>query len=128
MTLDKALANAVPDTTQVKCTRGCSGSGPTGSGRNEMQLNRAVALATNSDLTILVLGDIEGGCGEWADRDSLDLQGSQLALLEAVAPIAKKTIVILVHGHPQTVGKNNEALKDVDAGNRERSLAMQLSG
>ena len=115
VTLDEALAKALPDTTEIKWAAGCSGSGPTGSGRNETQIEEAVALAKTSDVAILVLGDIEGGCGEWADRDSLDLQGGQLALLEAVAPVAKKTIVILIHGRPQTFGKKNEVLNHVDA-------------
>jgi hypothetical protein len=29
-------------------------------------------------VSILVLGDLEGECGEWQDRDSLDLAGGQL--------------------------------------------------
>ena len=45
-------------------------------------------------------------CGEWQDRDSLDLGGGQLALLEAVSAVAQKTIVVLVHGRPQTFGDN----------------------
>ena len=51
----------------------------------------------------------------WGDRDSLDLQGSQLALLEAVVPVAAKTVVILVHGRPQTFGDNNKGLLGINA-------------
>ena len=42
--------------------------------------------------------------GEWGDRDESTFQGDQLALLDAVSKVSKKTIVILVHGRPQTFG------------------------
>eukprot|EP01043_Picozoa_sp_COSAG02_P007590 COSAG02_NODE_230_length_28060_cov_5.226816_5_plen_84_part_00 len=58
-------------------------------------------------MSILVLGDDERMCGEWQDRDSLDLGGGQLALLKAVSAVAKKTVVVLVHGRPQTFGDNS---------------------
>ena len=41
--------------------------------------------------------------------------GSQLELLEAVSSVAAKTIVVLVHGRPQTFGAGNYALDGVDA-------------
>ena len=44
------------------------------------------------------------------DRDDLDLQGGQLELLQAVSAVAKKTVVILVHGRPQTFGPGNAVL------------------
>ena len=72
----------------------------------------ALSVVVPGDLSILVLGDDERMCGEWQDRDSLDLGGGQLALLEAVSAVAKKTIVVLVHGRPQTFG-NNSVLEQV---------------
>ena len=113
--LDEALTSTVPTETQITWSKGCTGSGRTGSGRNQTEIDEAVAIAKGSELTILILGDIDGGCGEWQDRDSLDLQGSQIALLEAVTSVASKTIVILVHGRPITFGESNKALKGVDA-------------
>ena len=62
---------------------GCNGSGPPGSGCEH--LHQAVALASRSDVSIVVLGDGKGQCGEWQDRDELDSPGGQLQLLEAVA-------------------------------------------
>jgi beta-glucosidase len=115
VTLDEALQASFPSV-RVNWARGGSASGPsTRTGVNQTEIDEAVALAQLADVTILVLGDVQGGCGEWGDRDSLDLQGSQLALLEAVAPVAKKTVVILVHGRPQTFGENNRVLSQVDA-------------
>ncbi len=47
----------------------------------------AVALAEQSEVVIMVLGDSLASCGEWADRSSLDLAGSQLALLSAITKV-----------------------------------------
>eukprot|EP00980_Cylindrotheca_fusiformis_P029370 scaffold23456_cov144-Cylindrotheca_fusiformis.AAC.4 len=115
VTLDEAFDTWFPDIS-VQWARGASASGhSTRTGANQTEINEAVTLARQSDLTILILGDVQGGCGEWEDRDSLELQGGQLTLLEAVAPVAKKTVVILVHGRPQTFGENNHVLSQVDA-------------
>lgn len=108
VTLDEALRNA---SAQVQWAAGmASGGGATGTGTDAEKLAEAVALAKTADVSILVLGDIQGGCGEWGDRDDLDLQGGQLQLLEAVAAVSKKTIAILVHGRPQTFGPDNAVL------------------
>eukprot|EP00750_Incisomonas_marina_P008546 INCI15511.2.p1 GENE.INCI15511.2~~INCI15511.2.p1 ORF type:complete len:720 (+),score=138.36 INCI15511.2:139-2298(+) len=113
VTLDEALRKT---SAQVQWAPGmASGGGATGTGTNSDKLAAAVALAKTADVSILVLGDIQGGCGEWGDRDDLDLQGGQLQLLEAVTAVAKKTIVILVHGRPQTFGPDNALLNNVDA-------------
>ena len=60
---------------------GCSSAGSPGSGCNDTThgLQAAVALAKQSDISLLVLGDDHGQCGEWQDRDSLDLAGSLVA-------------------------------------------------
>jgi hypothetical protein len=58
-----------------------------------------------------VLGDSLHSCGEWSDRDSLDLPGVQLQLLESVINVTraansklKKLMVVLVNGRPATFG------------------------
>jgi beta-glucosidase len=44
------------------------------------------------------------------------LQGDQLALLDAVSKVSKKTILILVHGRPQTFGLDSDrVLSQLDA-------------
>eukprot|EP00658_Telonema_sp_P-2_P041025 TRINITY_DN2933_c0_g1_i5.p1 TRINITY_DN2933_c0_g1~~TRINITY_DN2933_c0_g1_i5.p1 ORF type:complete len:328 (+),score=57.01 TRINITY_DN2933_c0_g1_i5:299-1282(+) len=91
---------------------GCDASGPADAGSDKIPA--AVKLAAESDVSILVLGDIGNTCGEWADRDSLDLPGGQLMLLSAVANASKKTILILVHGRPSTFGAGNVGLSQVD--------------
>lgn len=109
ITVDKALDKAG---VQYQYMEGCHGSGPPGSGCN---LATAISLAEASDMSLLVLGDGQGQCGEWGDRDSLDLAGGQLQLLEAVANVSKTTIVVLIHGRPQTFGLGNSILSQVDA-------------
>ena len=100
---------------------------------NSSQLAEAVAAAAAADVVVLVLGDSacvgtgfgEGSCCEGADRTSLDLPGSQQALLRAVlnatgnlagltppdgagwTPYARPggptpLCVILIHGRPAT--------------------------
>ena len=39
---------------------------------NCTSLDAAVALAHKVDVAIVVLGDGQGDCGEWGDRDSLE--------------------------------------------------------
>lgn len=77
----------------------------------------AAALAAGADITFLVLGDsstIMAGdskaheetstCGEHFDRDSLDLPGMQLPLLQAVLNVSKNVIVVLITGRTATFG------------------------
>jgi beta-glucosidase-like glycosyl hydrolase len=121
-TLDRALADAGANATWAK---GCVGDGSAPDAGLAEHLAEAVALAAASEIALLVLGDVEGQtCGEWHDRDSLDLPGGQLALLRAVSNASHAhggtVVVILVHGRPATfngaggVG-DNAALDGVDA-------------
>jgi len=68
----------------------------------------AAAQAPGVDAVVVVLGDSTGSCGESRDRDSLDLPGSQLALLAALAAaqprIAAPIVLVLVNGRAATFG------------------------
>ena len=88
-----------------------------GVGQTQMDSSRipaAAALAAESDVVIVVLGDggeavgLNNGvsCGEGADRPSLDLPGAQLELLEALIDTKTPVIVVLVHGRPVTFGSD----------------------
>ena len=69
----------------------------------------AVVVADKADIVLLVLGDNEQTCREgWSkdhlgDRDSLDLPGSQEALLRAVAATGKPIILLLINGRPASI-------------------------
>ncbi|HTA85198.1 MAG TPA: beta-glucosidase BglX [Silvibacterium sp.] len=69
----------------------------------EQELQQAVGLAKNADLTILVLGEAQNMSGEAASRDSLDLPGQQQQLLEAVAAIGKPVVLVLMNGRPLNI-------------------------
>ena len=103
----------------VTTARGCDASGDPATACPAADLAHATALAAAADVTVLVLGDGDGECGEWRDRDSLEMGGGQLQLLREVARVAsaagKPLVLVLVHGRPQTFGVANEALELVGA-------------
>jgi len=60
----------------------------------------AVALASRSDVAILVLGELDLMSAEYASRSSLKLSSGQEELLEAVAATGKPVILVLINGRP----------------------------
>ena len=67
------------------------------------EMQKAVDLAKNSDLTILVLGEAQNMAGERASRESLDLPGKEEQLLEAVAATGKPVVLVLMNGRPLNI-------------------------
>ena len=68
----------------------------------------AVALAQRSDLTILVMGEIDLMSSEAASRADLRLSGQQEELLEAVAAAGKPVVLVLVNGRPLDISWASE--------------------
>jgi len=68
----------------------------------------AVEAASAADHVVLVLGEWLSTCDEGRDRDSIDLPGAQLELLQAVSQAARargsKITLLLVNGRPNTLG------------------------
>ena len=69
----------------------------------------AAAAAAAAQLVIAVVGDTAAGfgkgtCAEGIDADTVDLPGSQLALLSALAGGGTPLVVVGVHGRPFTLG------------------------
>ena len=68
----------------------------------------AAAQAPGVDAVVVVLGDSTSSCGEGQDRDDLDLPGSQLALLAALAAatprITAPLVLVLINGRTATFG------------------------
>ena len=60
----------------------------------------AVALARQSDVAVVVLGEIDLMSGEYASRSSLKLSNGQEELLEAVSATGKPVVLVLVNGRP----------------------------
>jgi beta-glucosidase len=76
---------------------------------NAKRIAEAVAVAKKADVVILVLGENEQTSREaWAknhlgDRQSLDLLGNQDELAKQVLTTGKPTVVLLLHGRPNSI-------------------------
>jgi beta-glucosidase len=84
---------------------------------DESLIPDALAIASQVDALLVVLGDSLSSCGESIDRDSLDLPGGQLALLYELAS-AKLTIpinIILINGRTATFGPGNDVLASINS-------------
>ncbi|MGE3810716.1 MAG: glycoside hydrolase family 3 N-terminal domain-containing protein [Candidatus Nanopelagicales bacterium] len=66
-------------------------------------LAEAVSAATSADLAVVVLGDTIQLTGEYKSTATLELQGAQVALLDAVVATGTPTVVVLVQGKPSTL-------------------------
>src|SRR5882672_7203882 len=72
------------------------------------EIDKAVEVAKNSDVAIVVLGDSAKTVGESASRTSLDLPGRQLNLVQAVYATGKPVIVVLINGRPLSINWVNK--------------------
>lgn len=66
----------------------------------QQSIEDAVVLARQSDVAVLVLGEIDLMSAEYASRSSLKLSNRQEDLLEAVSAIGKPVILVLINGRP----------------------------
>ncbi len=89
----------VSPATKVSYAKGCDTQGDSTEGFAE-----AVAIARDSDVAIVFVGESAEMVGEAASKSSLDLTGRQLDLVMAVFATGKPTIVVLINGRPLTVG------------------------
>ena len=64
------------------------------------EFRRAVDLAKDSDIAVMVLGENQDMSGEQASRSTLDLPGRQLELLKSVAATGKPVVLVLLNGRP----------------------------
>jgi beta-glucosidase len=69
----------------------------------QQQMTDAVNGAKNSDVSILVLGELQNQSGEAASRSSLDLPGAQQKVLEAVVAVGKPVVLVLLNGRPLNI-------------------------
>jgi beta-glucosidase len=61
---------------------------------------RAVGLAGDADVAVVVAGEWQNMIGEAASRSSLELPGRQLALLQAVAETGTPVVLLVLNGRP----------------------------
>ena len=67
---------------------------------DEAELERAVSLAQEADVAVVVVGEWQNMIGEAASRSSLELPGRQLELLQAVAGTGTPVVLLVMNGRP----------------------------
>ncbi|MDQ0424175.1 beta-glucosidase [Cellulomonas iranensis] len=88
---------------QITYARGCAVDDDDRSGFDE-----AVAIASDADVAVLVVGDHaalfgRGTVGEGCDRDDLELPGVQRELVEAVLATGTPVVLVMLTGRPYAV-------------------------
>ena len=66
----------------------------------ESEFRRAVDLASDADVAVVVAGEWQNMIGEAASRSSLELPGRQLELLRAVVGTGTPTVLLVMNGRP----------------------------
>lgn len=70
----------------------------------EAMIAEAVAVAKQADVVIAAVGEVRGMSHESSSRVSIELPGSQRALLKALKATGKPLIVVLMNGRPLAIG------------------------
>jgi beta-glucosidase len=73
------------------------------SGTERAGFAKAVEAASNADIVILALGESGHASGEASARSTLDLQGNQEELLEAVVATGKPVVLVVFSGRPLAI-------------------------
>lgn len=99
VTMLAGIKAGVSAQTKVGYAKGCDIKGDSDAGFGE-----AVALAKESDVALVFVGESDEMGGEAASRSSLDLPGRQMDLVKAIQATGKPTVVVLVNSRPLTIG------------------------
>ena len=67
---------------------------------DDAELARAVELARDSEVAVVVIGQNQNMIGEFASSSTLDLPGRQLELLQAVVATGTPTVALVMSGRP----------------------------
>jgi beta-glucosidase len=84
-----------PNSEKVTYAQGCTMTGA----KVQTEFDKAVNLAKNAGVAVVVVGTDESICGEGGDRSYISLPGVQEQLIQAVYQANPKTIVVLVNGY-----------------------------
>jgi beta-glucosidase len=98
VTLLEGLKNKVNTTTKLNYAKGCNVND-----NDESKINEAVALASQSDVVILALGENRDMTGEAASRADISLPGVQEKLAAQIIKTGKPVVVVLFNGRPLTL-------------------------
>lgn len=91
-------------------TRVLHASGTEIEGGTDDGIAEAVALAKQADVILLALGEAGKMSGEANSRVSLDLPGRQPQLLEAIAAVARPTVLVVMSSRPLTITRASERM------------------
>ena len=83
---------------------------------DEAELQRAVDLAREADVAVVVAGEWQNMIGEAASRSSLELPGRQLELLQAVVETGTPVVLLVMNGRPldlRWAAENVPAILDI---------------
>jgi beta-glucosidase len=69
----------------------------------DAEFAHALDLVKKSDVSVLVLGELQSMSGERASRQSLDLPGKQEQLLEAAVATGKPVVLVLLNARPLNI-------------------------
>ncbi len=98
-TLLKGMKAAYKDS-EIVYAKGCSVLDAEDKETSEKQMQEALAVAANSDVAVIAVGDVLAQNGECRDRAKLTLSGRQNELVRRVKELGKKVIVVLINGKP----------------------------
>jgi len=102
-TVVDGLRAVSPEGCEVSFLKGCEVMDDDLSGVEE-----AAALAAKADVAVVVVGDALPLVGEYRSTATLELQGGQIALLDAVARTGTPMVVVLVHSKPHVLPPSAE--------------------
>lgn len=71
--------------------------------QRDAEFHHAIALIRQSDVAVLVLGELQSMSGERASRSTLTLPGQQEQLLEAAVATGKPIVLVLLNGRPLNI-------------------------
>ncbi len=98
VTVLEGIRNKLGKSTEIFFEEGCSITGDKKEG-----FAKAVELAKESDVTIVVVGENRDMSGEANTRATLDLPGVQQSFVEEIQKTGKPVVVVLMNGRPLTI-------------------------
>ncbi|HLR33107.1 MAG TPA: beta-glucosidase BglX [Fodinibius sp.] len=98
VTVLQGIRQKVGSETNIHFTKGSSITGS-----SEEGFDKAVQVAENAEVAVVVLGEKALMSGEAASRATLDLPGVQLELLKAVEATGTPTVLVLMNGRPLAI-------------------------
>ncbi|MCX5786169.1 MAG: glycoside hydrolase family 3 C-terminal domain-containing protein [Elusimicrobia bacterium] len=100
VTLLEAVKENVSSGTIVAYSTSCPVTGWT-----DEEMDKAVAVSSDSDVIIAAAGETADMSGEAASRSSIALPGRQLELLDRLKKTGKPVVVVLFNGRPLELGR-----------------------